>query len=195
MADSMPVDVMVILFVISTHFKKERSMGINTKYQETWFEALLNAIAVLWFIMGAAAPAPALPLVLGPQFGWPLAIFLALVSTAIWLGVPYGLFKWTELIQDARLGYNVDRKLALDLWLNITVYNAVIASVCTALLHFPGAILSLVIGIYLGIRAWRKNNKWATLVSVAISIITILFWDAVSTSGSYGPILWFLHGK
>lgn len=170
-------------------------MGIDNKYQETWFEALLNAIAVLWFIMGAAAPAPAFPLVLGPQIGWPVAIILALVATAIWLGVPYGLFKWANLIQDSRLGYNIDRKLAFELWLSMTVGNAGIASVFTALMHFPGAVLSLLIGIAFGIGAWRKNNKWAALIAVTVSILTILFWDAVSANSHYGPILWFLHGK
>lgn len=72
---------------------------MNNRYQESWTETLLLVAAVFWFIVGAAAPAPGLPLLAAPQIGWGLAIVLAIIATILWLGVPYLLFKLAEKIR------------------------------------------------------------------------------------------------
>jgi len=75
---------------------------MNNRYQESWGEAVLLAIAVLWFIAGAAAPAPVLPLLAAPQIGYGPAVVLAILATVIWLGVPYMLYKQAEKIRRRR---------------------------------------------------------------------------------------------
>lgn len=77
---------------------------MNNRYQESWGEAALLVIAVLWFLAGLAAPAPVLPLVAAPQIGWGPAIILAIVATVLWFGVPYLLFRQAEKIRHRRLG-------------------------------------------------------------------------------------------
>ena len=72
---------------------------MNSRYQESWAEAALIAIAVLWFIAGVAVLAPVLPLVAAPHIGWGSAIVLAAAATVIWLAVPCLLFKWAEKIR------------------------------------------------------------------------------------------------
>ncbi len=76
---------------------------MNNQYQESWTEAVLLSIAVIWFIAGAAAPAPILPLVAAPQIGWGPAIILAVLATIMWLAVPYLLFRQAEKIRRRRL--------------------------------------------------------------------------------------------
>ena len=75
---------------------------MNNRYQESWGEAALLAIAVLWFIAGAAAPGPVLPLLAAPQIGYGPAVVLAILATVIWLGVPYMLYKQAEKIRRRR---------------------------------------------------------------------------------------------
>ena len=77
---------------------------MNNRYQESWTEALLLAIATIWFIGGAASTVTVLPLFAASWIGWGPAIVLAVVATVIWFGVPYLLVRQADKIRRRRLG-------------------------------------------------------------------------------------------
>jgi hypothetical protein len=67
--------------------------------EESWKEAIAGAFLALWFIMGAAAPAPLIPLmVIQPEGvkGWTIAVGLMFVATALWLGPCVLAYKYIE---------------------------------------------------------------------------------------------------
>lgn len=72
------------------------------QYQESNLEAILTAIAVLWLILGLAAPVFIIPFLLIDQVGVVFSLLGVVVACGIWLGIPYLLIRWADNIRAKR---------------------------------------------------------------------------------------------